>query len=158
MGMGRSPVTLPVAAGMTGAAHLEIPAQGCPPQPTLGRFHIHAHTQREALRCRSHGHGLQGVVLAEVGPAGGCQGKMDLQIGSIIPPNCLSYPQINIASDTAFQAAASGKEPTCPSRRWKRHAFDPWVRKIPWRRAWQPTPVLLPGEFHGQRSLADYSP
>ena len=36
--------------------------------------------------------------------------------------------------------------------------FDPWVRKIPWRRAWQPTPVFLPGESHGQRSLAGYSP
>ena len=36
--------------------------------------------------------------------------------------------------------------------------FDPQVRKIPWRRAWQPTPVFLPGESHGQRSLAGYSP
>ena len=34
----------------------------------------------------------------------------------------------------------------------------PWVRKISWRRKWQPTPVLLPGKFHGQRSLAGYSP
>ena len=33
-----------------------------------------------------------------------------------------------------------------------RHGFDPWVGKIPWRRAWQPTPILLPGESHGQRS------
>ena len=33
-----------------------------------------------------------------------------------------------------------------------------WVRKIPWRREWLPTPVFLPGEFHGQRSLAGYSP
>ena len=32
--------------------------------------------------------------------------------------------------------------------------FDPWVRKIPWRRKWQPTPVFLPGKSHGQRSLA----
>ena len=39
-----------------------------------------------------------------------------------------------------------------------RHGFDPWVMKIPWRRAWQPTPLLLPGESHGQRSLAGYSP
>ena len=31
--------------------------------------------------------------------------------------------------------------------------FDPWVRKIPWKREWLPTPVFLPGEFHGQRSL-----
>ena len=36
--------------------------------------------------------------------------------------------------------------------------FDPWVGKIPWRRKWPPTPVFLPGESHGQRSLADYSP
>ena len=36
--------------------------------------------------------------------------------------------------------------------------FDPWVRKIPWRRKWQPTPVSLPGNCHGQRSLAGYSP
>ena len=36
--------------------------------------------------------------------------------------------------------------------------FDPWVRKIPWRRKWQPTPVFLPGEFHGWRTLVGYSP
>ena len=36
--------------------------------------------------------------------------------------------------------------------------FDPWFRKIPWRRAWQPTPVFLLGESHGQRSLVGYSP
>ena len=39
-----------------------------------------------------------------------------------------------------------------------RHRLDPWVWKISWRRAWQPTPVSLPREFHGQRSLVDYSP
>ena len=36
--------------------------------------------------------------------------------------------------------------------------FDPWVRKIPWRSKWLPTPVFLPGEFHGERILACYSP
>ena len=40
----------------------------------------------------------------------------------------------------------------------RRPGFNPWVRKIPWRREWLPTPVLLPGEFHGQRSLAGYGP
>ena len=40
----------------------------------------------------------------------------------------------------------------------RRPVFDPWVRKIPWRREWLPTPVSSPGEFHGQRSLAGYSP
>ena len=45
-----------------------------------------------------------------------------------------------------FSGAASGEEPTCKCRRRKRYGFDPWVGKIPWRRAWQPTPVFLRGE------------
>jgi len=49
----------------------------------------------------------------------------------------------------------SNKESAC---RCKRCGFNPWVEKIPWRRAWQPTPVFLLGESHGQRSLASYSP
>ena len=49
--------------------------------------------------------------------------------------------------------SASGKGPACQCGRCKRCSFGPWVRKIPWRRAWQPTPVFLPGEFHGQRVL-----
>ena len=52
---------------------------------------------------------------------------------------------------------ASGKEPTCQYRRHNRCEFDPGVRKIHWRRAWQPTPVFLPGKSHGQRSLVGYS-
>ena len=47
------------------------------------------------------------------------------------------------------------KESTCYCGRCK---FGPWVGRIPWRRKWQPTPEFLPGEFHGQRSLAGYSP
>ena len=39
-----------------------------------------------------------------------------------------------------------------------RPGFDPWVGKIPWRRKWHPTPVFLPGESHGGRSLVGYSP
>ena len=50
----------------------------------------------------------------------------------------------------------AGEESACPSRRCKRPRFHPWVRKIPWRRTWQPTPVLLPGGSQGQRSLAGY--
>ena len=49
----------------------------------------------------------------------------------------------------------SDKEATCQCRRCR---FDPWVRKIPWSRKWQPTPAFLPGKFHGQRSLAGCSP
>ena len=40
----------------------------------------------------------------------------------------------------------------------RRPRFDPWVGKIPWRRKWQPTPVFLPGKFHGWRSMVGYSP
>ena len=61
--------------------------------------------------------------------------------------------------DRGFPGGARGKEPTCQCRRQKRYGFDPWVGKIPWRRAWELTPVFLPGEPHGQRSLGGgYSP
>ena len=49
----------------------------------------------------------------------------------------------------------SGKESACQCRR---HGFNPWVGKIPWRRKWQSTPVLLPGKSHRQRSLEGYIP
>ena len=48
----------------------------------------------------------------------------------------------------------TGLSPSC--QRCQRCRFDPWVRKNPWRRAWQPTPVFLPEGSHGQRSLAGY--
>ena len=50
------------------------------------------------------------------------------------------------------------KKSATKSRRHKRHWFGLWVRKMPWRRKWQPTLVFLPGKFHGERSLAAYSP
>ena len=50
------------------------------------------------------------------------------------------------------------REPACQCPRHKRCRFNPWIGKIPWRRAWQPTPVFLPGKSHGQRILAGYSP
>ena len=57
-----------------------------------------------------------------------------------------------------FPGGASGKESACYCRRHTRCGFDSWDGKIPWRRKWQPTPQLLPGKFHGQRSLEGYSP
>ena len=57
-----------------------------------------------------------------------------------------------------FPGGASDKEPACQCRTPKRYGFDSWIGKSPWRRAWQPTPVLLPGKSHGQRSLVGYSP
>ena len=58
-----------------------------------------------------------------------------------------------LSSLMGFPGGASGKEPACQCKRQKSLAFDPRIRKIPWRRVWQPTPVFLPGESHGQRSL-----
>ena len=52
----------------------------------------------------------------------------------------------------------NSKEPAFQRRRHKRLGFNSWVRKMPWRRKWQPTPVFLPGKCHGQRSLVGYSP
>ena len=54
----------------------------------------------------------------------------------------------------ASKVALVVKNPPAKARDTK----DPWVREIPWRRPWQPTPVFLPGESHGQRSLVGYSP
>ena len=52
----------------------------------------------------------------------------------------------------------SGKESPCQCRRLRRCGLDPWSGKIPWSKKCQPTPVFLPGKFHGQRSLEGHSP
>ena len=72
----------------------------------------------------------------------------------------LSIKTISQTGGKTFKldCGTSGKEPACQCGRCNRRGFDPWVGKIPCRRAWQPTPVFLPGESHGQRSLTGYSP
>ena len=65
---------------------------------------------------------------------------------------------VKISKNVDSPGGASGKESACHCRRLRRFRFDPKVRKIPWRRKWQPTPVFLPRKFHGQRSLVGYSP
>ena len=57
-----------------------------------------------------------------------------------------------------FPGSTGDKESYCQSKRHKKCKFSPWVGKIQYSRKWQPTPVLLPGKFHGQRSLTVYSP
>ena len=65
------------------------------------------------------------------------------------------FLKLEYSSFLCFPHSSVGKESAC---RYRRPGFDPWVGKIPQRRKWQPTPVFLPGESHGQRSLAGYSP
>ena len=77
-----------------------------------------------------------------------------------ISPSCDSsrismFWRLIVACAGASQVAlVVKKKPSCQCRRCKRHRFNTWVRKIPWRMAWKHTPVFLPEESHGQRSLA----
>ena len=78
--------------------------------------------------------------------------------GSLQSIGSQSRTPLKSVAHTGFLGGTCGKEPTFQCRRPKRQGFNPWVRKIPWSRKWQSTPVFLPGKFHGQRSLAGYSP
>ena len=68
---------------------------------------------------------------------------------------CPIFPALFIEKTVLLhsQVALAVKNPPGNARDIKRCGFDPWVGKIPWRWAWQPTPVFLPGELHGQRIL-----
>ena len=65
---------------------------------------------------------------------------------------------MTMVQEGGFPGGTVGKESAYQCRRPKRCKFDPWVGKIPWKRKWQPTPVLLPGKSHGQRNLVGDSP
>ena len=75
---------------------------------------------------------------------------------------CLEWvlysPKGMCSQEGGCPGGASGKESGCQCRKCKRRGFDSWVKKIPWRRKWQPTPVFLPGKSHGQRSMAGSGP
>ena len=71
---------------------------------------------------------------------------------------CSHCNKLCLAATTRLPRGLSGEEPACQRRRHRRHGCEPWVGKVPWRRRQQPTPVLLAGEPHGQRSLAGPSP
>ena len=75
---------------------------------------------------------------------------------SLISPKVSSFP--SQFTSLYFSGGVSGKEPDGQCKRLRKHGFGPWVGKIPWSRKWKPTTVLLPGEFHGQRSLMGYNP
>ena len=91
-------------------------------------------------------------------------GSPALQAGSLPEPPgkthsvTLTYLAIGVPSDRASQVVLVVKNISANARDIKDASLDPWAGKIPWRRAQLPTPLFLPGEFHGQRSLAGYSP
>ena len=70
--------------------------------------------------------------------------------GILLRHLCVVFMHILLASPVAQMV---GNPPQS-----RRPGFNPWVQKIPWRRECLPSPIILPGEFHGQRSLTGYSP
>ena len=69
--------------------------------------------------------------------------------------NTIVYVNYMSIQNWASLVAQDGKASACNAGR---HGFNAWVRKIPWRRKWQSTPVFWPGKFHGMRSLVGHSP
>ena len=68
-----------------------------------------------------------------------------VQLGYVEFGLCVS--KHDLSKGTLLSGGASGKEPACQCKRCKRLRFDLWVRKVPWRGAWQPAPVFLPGRI-----------
>jgi len=91
-------------------------------------------------------------------------GSPALQADSLPEPSgkihsvTLTSLAIGVLSDRASQVVLVVKNIPANARDIKEAKLYPWAGKIPWRRAQLPTPLFLPGEFHGQRHLAGYSP
>ena len=139
------------------ASHLPHPPQGCPnPQFMNGQGSLDSPDKDPSLTGTSGPTSLS-IRLHAVKSAAyylnTWHGPAYTQTHS---PPPLS-PNWSILTWSLLSHGISGKEPACQWRRHKRRGFNPWVRKIPWRRKWQPTPIFLPGESHGQRSLAGCS-
>ena len=103
--------------------------------------------------------------MTEIDPRGGLAAEGCMSRGSRERTGSPLSDAMN--SVTTLPRWLSGQERAWQCRRRQGHGFDPWVRKIPWRRAWRPSiggslvsepPGKLPGKSHGQRSLAGYSP
>ena len=87
-----------------------------------------------------------------------CKSKTEI-ISSILTDHNTTRLEINYNRGEKWLPRWRGsKDSTCQCKRHRRHKFYPWIRKIPWRRKWQPTPVFLLEKFHKQRSLMGYSP
>ena len=109
------------------------------------------------------------IILTRAISACPCLILPSIPMCEFFPPQQAIFPYqrdvlLQLNSDTLYLEVASdpggtsGKELACQYKQHKRLRFSPWVGKIPWRKALQPTPVFLPGEPNGQSSLAGYSP
>ena len=119
-------------------------------------FTLEPQLSSKLLICLSQAHSLQVIPAQRISP-------------KLPPPlmSCIFLPPCPhcVLGTVSYKLALVRHLPGLPG--WlscerihlqsRRPGFDPWLRKIPWRRKWQPTPVLLPGKSHGQRSLVGYS-
>ena len=119
--------------------------------PSLSLFTFHFHALEEEMA--THSSLLAWRIPGTVEP-GGLPSMGSHRVGH----DWRNLAAAAAMTNEAFPRGASGKESACQCRRHKKRVFSPWVGKIPWRRKWQPTPVFFPGESHGQRNLAGYSP
>ena len=78
--------------------------------------------------------------------------------GPPVPHHLPKLAQVHVHCISEAIQPSHPMMPTSPCLQCRRPKFDLWIGKIPWRRKWLPTPAFVPGEFHGQRSLAGYSP
>ena len=114
----------------------------------LGDAHHRAHVPSSS--CRVRGHSIQRdsvpVELISFIFDWDCVCSLGPLHSYHFPVPILYSLRESHCQDCGLPSGASGKESACQCRRHEGHGFDPWVRKIPWRREWQPTPVFLPGE------------
>ena len=128
------------------AASVAHPSQStwlsfAPSHPTLDQL---THSDLCSLQIGSHSHTVH--ILGTVLPTMGHQP----------PPPMLRIPDLHLQGSRQRYGTGSvpgGSDDKSVCLQHGRPRFDPWVRKIPWRRKWQPAPVFLPGKFHGWRSL-----
>ena len=100
--------------------------------------------------------GVSGKLGGWMDKGAGGAGARDMKEPTLFPSTITH----TLARVSTFRPSwwLSAKEPTYQCRRLRRHGFNLWGRKVPWKRQWQPTPVFLSGKSHGQRSLVGYSP
>ena len=103
------------------------------------------------------------TISSSVVPFSSCPQSLPASWSFQMSQLCIRWPKywsfnFNISPSSEHPGLISFRMALCKCRRHRRCGFDPWVRKIPWRRKWQPTPVILSGKSNRQRSLVGYSP
>ena len=119
--------------------------------------------QAASRRWKSQGNRFPRRAFRRTPPCGHPDSCKEMNLCCFQPPSYFSHRKPHPSAPLClqlhfFQGVPGGKEPICQCRRDQRRGLDPWVGKISWRKKWQPTPVFLPGESLGQKSLEGCSP